>query len=152
MQVLIFGGRTYFRGVWQGGVKNPARKKSVQSGAFHRKHACCACFSDYAHTSRIQGYLYLGVCTFGALQPTAHFRKKWRGTYFRRGTYLRGFTVIDYPHQTHAVSIIPPEEPLSRPGTLWENWRLGFILVFSFRNQYSNTSTALDAYLSSPLK
>ena len=34
-----------------------------------------------------------GVCTFGALQPTANIRKKWRGTYFRRGTYLRGFTV-----------------------------------------------------------
>ena len=39
---------------------------------------CCAYFSDYAHTSRIQWYLYLGVCTFVALQPTANFRKKWR--------------------------------------------------------------------------
>ena len=34
------------------------------------------------------------VCTFGALQWTANFCKKWRGTYFRRGTYLRGFTVV----------------------------------------------------------
>ena len=42
----------------------------------------------------IKQYLYSGVCTFGALQQTANFCKKWRGTYFRRGTYLRGFTVI----------------------------------------------------------
>ena len=39
VQVLIFGGRTYFRGVWYGGVKNPARKTSVQSSAFRWKHA-----------------------------------------------------------------------------------------------------------------
>ena len=57
--------------------------------------ACsCACFRDYAHTSRIQGSLYSGVCTFGALQLTVNFSKNWRGTYFRRGTYLRGFTVL----------------------------------------------------------
>ena len=35
-----------------------------------------------------RGTYIWGVCTFGALQPTANFRKKWRGTYFRRGTYL----------------------------------------------------------------
>ena len=34
------------------------------------------------------------------MQPTANFRKKWRGTYFRRGTYLRGFTVF------HARSVL----------------------------------------------
>ena len=41
-----------------------------------------------------RGTYIWGVCTFGALQPTANFRKKWRGTYFWRGTYLRGFTVV----------------------------------------------------------
>ena len=41
-----------------------------------------------------RGTYIRGVCTFGALQPTANFIKNWRGTYFRRGTYLRGFTVI----------------------------------------------------------
>ena len=40
-----------------------------------------------------RGTYIRGVCTFGALQPTANFSKNWRGTYFRRGTYLRGFTV-----------------------------------------------------------
>ena len=40
-----------------------------------------------------RGTYIRGVCTFGALQRTAIFCKKWRGTYFRRGTYLRGFTV-----------------------------------------------------------
>ena len=41
---------------------------------------CCACFSNYAHTFSLQGYLniYLGVCTFGVLQPTANFRKKMK--------------------------------------------------------------------------
>ena len=73
------------------------RQKSCKEGVcsiqcFPHTRRCCACFSNYVHTSRTQGYLYSGVCTFGALQPTANF-KNWRGTYFRRGTYLRGFTV-----------------------------------------------------------
>ena len=41
-----------------------------------------------------RGTYIRGVRTFGALQPTANFSKNWRGTYFRRGTYLRGFTVV----------------------------------------------------------
>ena len=44
--------------------------------------------------SGYRGTYIRGVCTFGALQPTANFSKNWRGTYFRRGTYLRGFTVF----------------------------------------------------------
>ena len=40
--------------------------------------------------------IFGGVCTFGALRPAANFCKKWRGTYFRRGTYLRDFTVFSY--------------------------------------------------------
>ena len=44
-------------------MENPARKKSVQSSAFRRKTRCFACFSDNARTSRLQGYLYLGVST-----------------------------------------------------------------------------------------
>ena len=48
---------------------------------------------------RYRGTYIQGVCTFGALQPTANFSKNWRGTYFRRGTYLRGFTVILLPWQ-----------------------------------------------------
>ena len=76
------------------------RQKSCKEGVcsiqcFPHTKRCCACFSDYVHTSMIQGYLYSGVCTFGALQPTANFSKNWRGTYFRRGTYLRGFTVVE---------------------------------------------------------
>ena len=45
-----------------------------------------------------RGTYIWGVCTFGALQPIANFRKTWTGTYFRRGTYLRGFTIFPNIH------------------------------------------------------
>ena len=85
-QVLIFRAVLTFGGLIR------RRQKSCKEGVcsiqcFPHTTRCCACFSDYVHTSRIQGYLYLRVCTFGALQPTANFSKNWSGT------YLRGFTV-----------------------------------------------------------
>ena len=65
--------------------------RSLFYPVFFVDNTLCACFGDYAHTSRIQGALILGVCTSGALQPTANFSEKCRSTYFRRSTYLRGF-------------------------------------------------------------
>ena len=94
MQVLIFGGRTYFQGYDKAGWKIQQRKKTVRSGAFRRKHAVVHVSAIMHILPGYRGTYILGVCTFGALQQTANFRKKWRGTYFRRGTYLRGFTVI----------------------------------------------------------
>ena len=70
--------------------QNPARKESVQSSAFRHTTRCCACFSDYVHTAMIQGYLYSGVCTFGALQPTANFRIL-KGYLFSEGYLFTGF-------------------------------------------------------------
>ena len=112
-QVLIFGAVLIFGGMIR------RRQKSCKEGVcsiqcFPHTRRCCACFSDYVHTSRIQGYLYSGVSTFGALQPTANFNKNWRGTYFRRGTYLRGFTVIRYTYNVVKISQLP------MCGSLWK--------------------------------
>ena len=91
-QVLIFGA------VLSGGMIRRSEKSCKEGVCLIQccSHTtrCCACFSDYAHTSSIQGYLYSGGMYFRALQPTANFSQNWRGTYFRRGTYLRGFTVF----------------------------------------------------------
>ena len=76
--VLTFGGGGGYDKDW--GVKNPARKESVQSSAYRRQHT-------FLHVSVIMHILpgYRGtyirrVCTFGALQPGANFSKSWRGT------------------------------------------------------------------------
>ena len=67
-------------------------KKGVCSiQCFPHTTRCCACFSDYGHTSRIQGYLYSGVCTFGALQPTENFSKNLKGYLFSEGYLFTGF-------------------------------------------------------------
>ena len=70
-------------------MKNPARKKSVQSGAFRRKHSVVQ-FSDFAHISRIQGYLHLGGTGmyFRGIAADSKFQEKMKGT------YLRHFTVF----------------------------------------------------------
>ena len=79
-----FRGRTYFWG--GGGGYDKALWKILQGTSlfivqcFPHTTRCSACFSDYAHTSCIEGYLYSGVCTFGALQPTTNFSENWRGT------------------------------------------------------------------------
>ena len=49
----------------------------------------CALICTYVEDTGVWG-----VCTFGAFQPTAKFSKTIKGTYFWRGTYLRGFTVL----------------------------------------------------------
>ena len=59
----------------------------------HRKKTCQALCTYFQDTGVLISSLF-GVCTFGVLQPTANFSKNWMGTYFRRGTYLRGFMVI----------------------------------------------------------
>ena len=73
-QVLIFGAVLTFEG------NDKAEAKSCKEGVcsiqcFPHTTRCCACFSDYVHTSKIQGYLYSGGITFGALQPTVNFSK-----------------------------------------------------------------------------
>ena len=73
--------------------ENPARKSSVQFSAFRRQNAVVH-VSTIMHILQDIGVLIFGVWTFGALHPAANFSKNWRGTYFRRGTYLRGFTVL----------------------------------------------------------
>ena len=51
-------------------------KKSVQSGDFRRKHAVVHVSAIMHILSGYRGTYIWGVCTFGALQPTANFRKK----------------------------------------------------------------------------
>ena len=63
VQLLIFGGRTYFRGVWWGGVKNPATKKSLQSCAFRRKHAVVHVSAIMHILSGYRGTHIWEVCT-----------------------------------------------------------------------------------------
>ena len=79
VQVLIFGG--YDKADW----KKTCKEGVCSFQCFPQTTRSCACFSDHAHTSGIQGYLYWGGGggggrTFGALQPT--------------GNYLLGFTVF----------------------------------------------------------
>ena len=93
MQVLIFGGRTYFRG--GGGGYDKAEWKILQGRrpfnlVLSVENTLFCMFQRLFIYFQDTGVLIWGVCAFGALQPTANFSKKWRGTYFRRGTYLRG--------------------------------------------------------------
>ena len=72
MQLLIFGDST-LGGYDKADVEKSCKEDSVQSSAFRRKHAVVHVLAiSCGHTFRIQGYLYLVVCTFGALQPTAN--------------------------------------------------------------------------------
>ena len=72
-------------------------EKSCKEGirAFRTQHAVVHVSGIMHILPGYRGTYIRGVCTFGALQLqlTANFSKNWRGTYFRRGTYLRGFTV-----------------------------------------------------------
>ena len=76
VQVLIFGGRTYFRGYDKAGTKIQQGRSlfnlglSVENTLLCMFQRLCTYFQD-------TGVLIFGeVCTFGALQPTANFRKK----------------------------------------------------------------------------
>ena len=67
-------------------------------------------------------YIWGGVCTFGALQLTANFGKKWRRTYFRRRTNLRGFTVVNYEDGERIVkhhTAQSPFWPKTRSPDVW---------------------------------
>ena len=96
------------------------RQKSCKEGVcsiqcFPHTRRCCACFSDYVHTSRIQGYLHSGGMYFRGIATTANFSKNWRGTYFRRGTYLRGFTVPFLFLKTTRATKASPRTPIVLP-------------------------------------
>ena len=68
-------------------MKNPARKKSVQSGDFRRKHAVVHVSAIMHILPGYRGTYIWGVCTFGALQPTANFK----GYLFSEGYLFTGF-------------------------------------------------------------
>ena len=72
-QVLNFGAVLTFKGY------DKAEWKILQGGSLFNPvllHTtrCCACFSDYAHTSRIQGYLYLGGMYFRGIATDSKFQ------------------------------------------------------------------------------
>ena len=79
MQVLIFGGRTYFRGYDKAGWKIQQGRSlfnlviSVENTLLCMFQRLCTYFQDTGVL------IFGGVCTFGALQPTANFRKKMKG-------------------------------------------------------------------------
>ena len=54
-------------------MKNTARKASIQSSAFRRQHAVVHVSAIMHILPGYRGTYIRGVCTFGALQPTANF-------------------------------------------------------------------------------
>ena len=92
-QVLIFGAVLTFGGYDKAEWKI-LQGRSLFNPMLSAHNTLLSMFQPLCTYFQETGYLYAGVCTFGALQPTVNFSKNWRGTYFRRGTYLRGFTVV----------------------------------------------------------
>ena len=93
VQVLIFGAVLTFGGMIR--RRQKSCKEEVCSILFSVDNALLCMFQQlWTNFQDIGVLIFGGLCTFGALRPTANFCKKWRGTYFRRGTYLRGFTVF----------------------------------------------------------
>ena len=74
-------------------MKNPARKRSVQPRAFRRKRAVVH-VSAIMHILPGCRVLIFGGMYFRSIAADSKFQEKVKGTYFRRGTYLWGFTVI----------------------------------------------------------
>ena len=93
------------------------------------------------HTSRRDQHQLLKAQSNATLQLSCFFFL-WSKLMFSHAHIALAYT----------VSMIPHELPFNRPGTPWAKLRFGFILVSSFKNHSSRTSTAFDAYLSSPLK
>ena len=95
VDLLTFGGRTYFRGGGGGGGmiqrSEKSRKEEVCSiQCFPHTTRCCACFSDYAHISRIQGYLYLGGMYFRGIAADSKFQEKNEGVLIFGGVLIYG--------------------------------------------------------------
>ena len=72
------------------------RQKSCKEGVcsiqcFPHTTRCCACFSDYVHTSRIQGYLYSGGMYFRGIATDSKFQYKLKGYLFSEGYLFTGF-------------------------------------------------------------
>ena len=89
-QVLIFGAVLIFGGMIR------RRQKSCKEGVcsiqcFPHTARCCACFSDYVHTSRIQGYLYSGGMYFRGIATNSKFQWKLKGYLFSEGYLFTGF-------------------------------------------------------------
>ena len=100
VQVLIFGGRTYFRGYDKAGWKIlPGRSLfnlvlSVENTLLCMFQRLCTYFQD-------KGYLYLGGMYFRGIAADSKFQEKMKGTYYRRGTFLQGFTVTKKKKKTN---------------------------------------------------
>ena len=116
-QVLIFGAVLTF-GVGAGYDK--AEAKILQGRSLFNPvlsaHKTLLCMFQRLCTGYRGDYIR-GVCTFGALQPTANFSKNWRCTYFRRGTYLLINGVLLY-YKLHESF---PDCSVRVTGTLWDN-------------------------------
>ena len=92
-QVLIFGAVLTFGGYDKAEWKIQ-QGRSLFNPVLTAHNTLLCMFQQLCTYFQDRGTYIQGVCTFGALQPTVNFSKNWRGTYFRRGTYLRGFTVV----------------------------------------------------------
>ena len=143
-QVLIFGAVLTFGGYdktdLSGGMIRRS-EKSCKEGVcsiqcFPHTTRCCACFSDYAHTSRIQGYLYSGGgggCTFGALQPTVNFSKNWRVLIFG-GVLIYGvLRYLAWAAPKNVLFLVAKVEE-DRVGRSVQNFFLDFKIVAMARN------------------
>ena len=108
-----------------------ASKEEICSiGCFKLKTRCSACFSDYAHTSRIQEYLYSGGMYFRGIAAYGKFQKKMKGTSFRRVLIYGVLRYFNFP--THFVNC----SPTSRLVMLWpgrSHWANYSFLYFSSR-------------------
>ena len=111
-QVLIFGAVLTFGGMIR------RRQKSCKEGVcsiqcFPLTTRCCACFRDYVHTSRIQGYLYSGGMYFRGIATNSKFQSKLKGYLFSEGYLFTGFygTVFRQPQikasTRHQISSFP---------------------------------------------
>ena len=118
-QVLNFGGVLTFGGMIRRSEKILQVLRSLFNPVISAHNTLLYMFQRLCTYFQDRGVLIIGVCTFGALQPTAIFSKSWRGTSFRKGIYLRGFTVS----QGFAAVAISPNPPhfMSWTSALTEN-------------------------------
>ena len=71
--------------------EKPCKEGVCSIQCFPHTTRWCACLSDYAHTFRIQGYLYSGGMYFRGIATDSKFLWKLKGYLFSEGYLFTGF-------------------------------------------------------------